>query len=340
MHSVLSLDLMLEILDCLALPLHFHQRSCDLSAWSSHAQRLLFRRVILPSNVYRNPLGRGAAPNSLPSFLAAIDPGTERGRWLSESVVSLTLRHTGRTRTADSAALATALLRTPNLRHLDVTTIFCNFDTETVARLREFGPRLASLSVLQDSPPLRAPHAHHAPASRPLPVHQATRITSNLNFDLAPFDPPPNLSLVCAKFNTTLAVDIGPCLTSLLNPEADTPSRSSEPHFARARAHLRSIALRTIDPVESSAVALAECRVLERFELGRFPDAATIALIPRSIRALAICGEPENGEGDSALLRELEKYCQLRGIQLRASAVEMHDENAVEIELKKKYIRI
>ncbi|KAJ6506721.1 hypothetical protein C8R45DRAFT_970356 [Mycena sanguinolenta] len=383
MHSALGLDLMLEVLDCLAVPLHFHQRSCDLSvlaacstvckAWSSHAQRLLFRRVILPSNVYRKPLGRGIAIDSLPSFLAAIDPETERGRWLAESVLSFTLRFTGRSLTADSTAFATALLRTPNLRHLDVTTIFCDFDAETVTRLRESGPRITSLSIVQDSAP--------SPGHHTLIMHQLVtlfssirllEITTNLNPFLAPFDPPPNLSLVSAKFNTMLATDIGPCLASLLNPEADTPlqalchrSKTGSPSVLgdalRVHGpHLRSIAFRTVDP----AVTLAECTALERFEFVRFPDASMLALIPRSITALAVYGVPENGDQQvaalaqvlstiphlevftwsscpgPAMLSPLKEICRVRGIELRTSFSELYDDNAVETELKQKYIRI
>ncbi|KAF8190641.1 hypothetical protein K438DRAFT_1970940 [Mycena galopus ATCC 62051] len=378
---------MLEILDCLCVPVQFHQRSCDLSilaacstvckAWSSHAQRLLFRRVILPNNIYREPLGRGSTRSSLPSFLAAIDPDTERGRWLAESVISLTLRHTGRTLTADSAALATVLLRTPNLRHLDVTTIFCNFDSEAVVRLRESGPRLTSLSVWQDFAPSAGHHTiiMHRLVSL-FPSIRLLEITSNLNFSLAPFDPPLNLSLVCAKFNTTLAADVGPCLASLLNPAADTPlqvfwHKSKGGHASVLgdvlRLHgpqLRSIAFRTVDPAEA-CVALADCRALERFEFGRFPDAATLALIPRAIKALAVCGVPENGHSRDVdglaqalstfphlkvltwsycpqplMLPALEEICRIRGIELRTSTAEVTDDNAVELELRREYIRI
>ncbi|KAF7341916.1 hypothetical protein MSAN_02047500 [Mycena sanguinolenta] len=388
MDSVLGLDLILEVLDRLAVPLHFHQRSCDLSvlvacstvckAWSSHAQRLLFRRVILPSSIYRKPFNRGIAIDPLPSFLAAIDPETERGRWLAESVVSLTLRLTGRSLTADSAALATALLRTPNLRHLDVTTVFCNFEAETVTRLREFGPRLTSLSIVQDSAPSLG---HHTFSMHQLvtlfPSIRLLEITSNFNSTLQPFDPPPNLSLASAKFNTTLATDIGPCLASLLNPEADVPlqvlwhrSKTSRPSSLGniLRVHgprLRSISFRSVDLAE-----LAEYTALERFEFLRFPDAATVASIPRSIVALAIYGMPENrqlenGEhpdvvrfaqalstfphlkvlswptcSEPTMFSLLQEVCRVRGIELRTSPTELYDDNAIELELKRKYIRI
>ncbi|KAF7358486.1 hypothetical protein MVEN_00899100 [Mycena venus] len=390
-HAVLSPELILEILDALAVPLQFHERSCDLSvlaacttvckAWSAHAQRLLFRRVILPNNFYREPHARGATRDSLPSFLAAIDPETERGRWLAESVVSFTLRHTGRGLTADSASLATALLRLPNLRHLDVTTIFCNFDPETVARLRESGPRLVSLAISKDFVPAMGQHTrimHQLVAL--FPSLRLLEITSNLNETLVPFDPPPNLSLVCAKFNVALVEDIAPCLASLLNPQADAPlqvlwhkSRGGHPSvlddvLRTHGLHLRSLALKTLDP-EDASPAIAQCAVLERFEYGRFPDAAILALIPRSITALAICGvHTENGNGhferyvdglvqalptfphlkaltwsacpQPVMFPALEWMCSERGIELRISAAELTDDNAVELDLRQKYIRI
>ncbi|KAJ7887786.1 hypothetical protein B0H14DRAFT_2694534 [Mycena olivaceomarginata] len=386
-HLALGPDLLLEILDCLFVPIQWHQQSCDLSvlaacstvckAWSSHAQRLLFRRVILPNNLYRDPYGRGSTRDLLPSFLAAIDPDTERGRWLAESVVSLTLRHTGRALTANSTGFATALLRIPNLRHLDVTTIFCTFDPETAARLRESGPRLTSLSILQDFAPTGGQHTrtmHQLVAL--FPSLRLLEVTSNFNSSLAPFDPPLNLSLVGAKFNTTLAADIGPCLTSLLNPEPDArlqvlwhKSKGGHPSVLNGvlrthGPHLRSLALKTIDPVDASA-ALTQCGVLERFEFGRFPDAATLALIPRSITALAVCGVPEgdlhravDGLADAlptfphlkaltwssvpqpAMFPALEWMCRKHGIELRISAAEVPDDNVVEMELRRKYIRI
>ncbi|KAJ6577614.1 hypothetical protein B0H19DRAFT_1120669 [Mycena capillaripes] len=386
-HSVLNPDLILEVLDCLAVPLHLHQRSCDLSvlaacssvcrAWSSHAQRLLFRRVILPHNHYREPHRRGSTPNSLPSFLAAIDPATERGRWLSQSVVSFTLRHTGRGFTPNSAGLATVLLRTPNLRHFDVTTISCDFDPETLSRLRESGPRITSLCIFQDFAPTTTQHArimHQLVAC--FPSIRILEISSNLNLLLPPFDPPPNLSLVCVKFNTTLIGDISACLASLMssNPAEDEPhlqvlwhkSKGGHPSelgdvLRTHGAHLRSLAIKTIDPAQAS---LAACAQLERFEFGRFPDVATFALIPRSITALAVCGVPVNGEQDidnlvqelatfphlkvltwsscpqPAMFPALEWVCRKREIELRTSAAEVTDDNTIEMKLRQKYIRI
>ncbi|KAJ6550850.1 hypothetical protein DFH09DRAFT_1500277 [Mycena vulgaris] len=384
-HAVLGPDLILEILECLAVPLPFHQRSCNLpvlaacsavcKAWSSHAQRLLFRRVILPHNIYREPYRIATSRNSLPSFLAAIDPATERGRWLAESVLSLTLRHTGREPTSDPTGLATALLRTPNLRHLDVTTVSCDFDVETLKRLRQFGPRITSLCILQDFSPFEAQHTrimHQLVAS--FPTIRLLEITSNLNSSLPPFDPPPSLSLVAVKFNTKLVQDIGPCLASLVNPaEEEEPlqmlwhkSKGGHPSMLGAvlQDHgtcLRSLSVKTLDAAQ---VSLELCTRLERFELGRFPDNTTLGIIPRTIKALAISGVPDNGSLDldelvqrlasfpdlkmltwsscprPALFPALQWMCNKRGIDLRISPVELPDDNAVELELRRKYIRI
>ncbi|KAJ7763410.1 hypothetical protein B0H16DRAFT_1527795 [Mycena metata] len=388
LNSILGPDLILEFLDSLAVPLHEDQRFCDLSVlascsavcrtWSAHAQRLLFRRVILPNNIYQEPFRRGSTRNSLPSFLAAINPATERGRWLAESVISLTVRHTGRSRTSDSTALATALLRTPNLRHLDTTTICCHFDSETLTRLRESGPRITSLCILQDialGPAQTYTRTMHQLVAS-FPSIRLLEITSDLNSSLPPFDPPPNLSLVCVKFNTTMVQDVGSCLASLMNPAAEEPlqvlrhkSVGSHPSqlgtVLRAHgAHLRSLAVKTLEPEQLAHLPL--CPQLERFEIGRFPDAATFASIPRTITALAISGSPSalGTRGVDELAPELktfphlkvftwsscpqpmrfpmlERVCKTRGIEVRfsATATELTD-NAIERELRRKYIRI
>ncbi|KAJ7687838.1 hypothetical protein B0H17DRAFT_1069418 [Mycena rosella] len=383
-HSVLSPDLILEILDCLAIPFTFHQRSCDLpvlaacstvcKAWSTHAQRLLFRRVILPHNIYREPHLRATSRNSLPSFLAAIDPVTERGRWLAESVISLTVRHTGRAPTSDPTALATALLRTPNLRHLDVTTISCDFDSDSLARLRESGPRITSLCILQDFSPFEAQHTrimHQLVGA--FPTIRLLEITADLTSALPPFDPPLRLALAAVKFNTAFVPDIAPCLASLVDPDSEAhleflwhksktrPSALEEVLSAHG-ANLRALSLKTVDA--GQATELAHCTQLERFELGRFPDGATLALIPRSVTALVIAGAPAPGEldglveqlasfpalktltwsscQDPSLFRSLVTICTERGIFLRAAAAaaELTDDNAVEMELRRRYIRI
>ncbi|KAJ7753626.1 hypothetical protein DFH07DRAFT_1061417 [Mycena maculata] len=394
-NSVLGLDLILEILDCLAVPLCFHQRTCNLpvlaacslvcKAWSTHAQRLLFRRVLIPHNIYTEPHRRATTRNTLPSLLAAIDPATERGRVLATCVLSLTVRHTGRGRTPDASALATAILRLPNLRHLDVTTISCAFDRETLDLLRAEGPRITALSVEQDFAPSDAQHArimHQLVAS--FPSVRLLEITSNLNRMLPPFDPPPRLALVSVKFNTMFLRDIGPCLASLMRPPSgavDTEPLQVLCHKSHVTnpsslggvldahgARLRSLSVKTPDPGPGAAQSpLAQCTQLERFELGRFPDEDTLASIPRSITALAISGAPARGAldfeaftGQLAIgtfphlraltwslfpagltpLEELERICARQGINLRTPPGEAYDDNAVEVELRRKYIRI
>ncbi|KAJ7458833.1 hypothetical protein B0H11DRAFT_2061192 [Mycena galericulata] len=394
-NSVLGLDLILEILDCLAIPLASHQRACDLSVlaacssvckpWSSHAQKLLFRRVIIPNNIYREPHRRGTTRNTLPSFLAAIDPGTERGRHLASSVLCLTLRHTGRDPTADPTGLATALLRTPNLRHLDVTTILCNFDPETLVQLRESGPRITSLCILQDFSALQEEDTrrmHQLVAA--FPSIRLLEISSSFGMELAPFDPPLALSLVSVKFDTPFVQDIAPCLASLLRPPSEDQEHESEPlqllshksHIGYPSAlstvlqahgsHLRSLTIRTLDVASatdhSSVPALRHCTRLERFELGVFPEASTLAFLPRTLHTLSISGLPNHDNAPPvgpfiyALstfphLRTLTwlfcpappalvRLCASRGVELRASLFEMADDNAVEMELINKYVRI
>ncbi|KAJ7203830.1 hypothetical protein GGX14DRAFT_698918 [Mycena pura] len=390
-------ELIFEILDWLAVPLPFHQRFCDPSVlaacstvcrtWSAHAQRLLFRRVILPHNLYREPYSLAISGSTLPTFLAAIDPATERGRWLAACVVSFTFRRPGRQLTiSDSAAvtaLATALLRMPNLRHLDVTTISCDFNTTTLETLRESGPRIASLHILQDIS-LRTVHTHimHRLVAA-FPSIKLLEITTDLQTSLPPFDPPLNLALLSVKFNANMVSDIGPCLASLVRrPAADsgdgdgeaeplqliwhksTGTRPSELDgvLAAHGAGLRALAVKTLDAAAAHA-ALARCTRLERFELGRFPDTALLALIPRTISALAISGAPDDARLDGLvdalpsfpdlkvltwsgcplprMFPALEVACTRRGVELRmTSAIEVADDNAIEVELRRRYIRI
>jgi hypothetical protein len=247
------------------------------------------------------------------------------------------------------------LLRTPNLRHLDVTTVSCNFDSETLARLRDSGPRIASLCILQDFTPSSAHNTritHQLVAA--FPSIRILEIIASLSLSLPPFDPPPNLSLVYFKIHTSVVRDVGPCLASLLNPNPEDGA-PLQVLFHRSNsasalgdvlnmhgAHLRSLSVKSLDPEEAS-VALA-CPQLERFELQCFPDAATLALIPRSITALAVRGQPEHGQQDINRLEEafetfphlktftwssyrlpelsvaFERVCRERGIELRTSA--------------------
>ncbi|KAJ6632282.1 hypothetical protein B0H10DRAFT_11238 [Mycena sp. CBHHK59/15] len=389
---MLSTDLVFEILDCLAIPMSLHQRCCDFAVlaacslvckiWSARAQRLLFRRVLLPHNIYREPYRRATSPNSLPSFLSAIGPDTERGRWLAESVLSLTVRHTGREMISNPAGLATVLLRTPNLRHLDVTTISCDFDHETLELLRAEGPRITSLSILRDFSPSPAQHTrimHQLVAS--FPSVRLLEITTDLS-SLPPFEPPLSLSLASVKFNTPMVADIGPCLASLLNPTEDGEPLQLLWHKSQGGhptalgdvlrvygPHLRSLSIKTLDEPQTAFLSL--CTRLERFEFGRFPNSAALAAIPRTIKALAISHEPDSRPGvigtlsigverltealktfpllevltwsfcpNHPLVVRLRTVCVERGIELRTSATELTDDNAIELELRRKHIRI
>ncbi|KAJ7642118.1 hypothetical protein FB45DRAFT_365579 [Roridomyces roridus] len=358
-NLMLGLDLILEILDCLAVPLPFHQRAsspgvlanCCLvcKAWLPHAQKLLFRRIILPHNIYSEPYLRGTTRNSLPSFLAAIDPANERGKRLASCVLSLTVRHTGRDRVSDSSSLATALLRTPNLRHLDVTTISCDFDAETLSLLRKKGPRITSLCILQDfsfSAPRHIQMMHDVIAA--FPSIRLLEISSAPSGTLHAFDPPPNLSLASLKIHTKLVADIGPCLASLLgHPPTSNPKEvglhgvgrlgrhndtsgpglqllahnSADTHLPAHSTHLRSLSVKTIADAEPY---FAHCPNLERLELSRFPHPETFERIPRTLIGLAISGPPlwesaaaESGKRttvEGALISALEAFPRLESL--------------------------
>ncbi|KAJ7446995.1 hypothetical protein FB451DRAFT_1188507 [Mycena latifolia] len=351
MNSVLAPDLIFEILDCLAVPLPFHQRSCNLTVIARCRLYLLFRRVMLPHNIYREPHLRATSCNSLPSFLEAIDPATERGRWLADSVIR-------RLPTSDPTALATALLRTPNLRHLDVTTISCDFNDDTLARIgHECGPRITSLGILQDFTPSDVQHMrimHRLVAA--LPNLRLLEVTAHLTPSLPAFDPPPHLALTAVKFNTGLMQDVGPCM----GPHPSVLSAILPAHAAE----LCSLSIKSLAPNADPASVLAFCMRLERLELGHVPDATTLACLPCSIATLAIAGaqddevltalEQQLAAGafpqlkvltwsvlpPHAPLLRLQSVCEAHRIELRTALGELVDNNAVEVELRRRYIWI
>ncbi|KAJ7616172.1 hypothetical protein DFH06DRAFT_110967 [Mycena polygramma] len=325
--SILSLDLILEILDSLTVPLHLHQGCYYISVlaacstvckrWSSHAQRLLFRHVLLPANIFREPGLSGTTRNLVPSFLAAINPATERGRWLAESVISLTMRHPGGPLESEPTWLATALLRTPNLRHLDVGTIF--FDADALVRLHGVGPRITSLCISRDSSPAavqRAPPIAEIVAS--FPSIRILELTGGFSF--RPFDPPLNLPLVSFKFYSAGSEDISPYLDSLLDPNPEehnalqvlslrsnvTLGRTLNAHGK----HLRSLSVNTLDSADR--VGIAACTRLERFGMRGFPDAQMLSCIPRCITSLAISGTDPSKEDVCALAEALDTFPHLR----------------------------
>ncbi|KAJ7808044.1 hypothetical protein B0H13DRAFT_2386035 [Mycena leptocephala] len=386
MDPTLSLDLILEILDCLAVPLHFHQRSSDrfslvacslvCKAWSSCAQRLLFRRVVL-----RQTDRGGTIRDSFMSFLPAIDPTTERGQWLIDSIVSLTLGHTSQRQTLKSRQLAFLLLKMPNLRELNVSTsrISCNsFDSETITYLRDFGPRIVALAVFGDQRTHLTQQLVAAfPSIRILEIDHSTRQAISY---LRPFGAPLNLSLVSFKIYTMIVDDIGPCLDWLVGPSPDTnaplqlfmhlPLSSAQlgDVLEAHGAHLRFLLVSCFE-AEVTSIALA-CPKLERLHLTQFPSAKTLALIPRSITVLALRCGPYERVGFRQFLAALETFpnlkmliwseyrytdlpvdlkrvCSQRGIELRMPSTHSSMDsiidgyyNAIEVELRKKYIRI
>ncbi|KAF7305594.1 hypothetical protein HMN09_00812600 [Mycena chlorophos] len=337
--DALGLDILLEIFDLLAVPMEYHQRACDLQvlancslvcrAWSPPAQKLLFRRIILPHNIYTSPHLRATTRNMLPSFLSAIDPSTEKGRWLASCVLSLTLRHTGRRPSTDANLLFSALLRTTNLRHLDVTTFSCDFDAEQLDQLRTVGPALTSLSILQDFSSQAGKHAgimHRLVAA--FPTIRILEISSDLQ--LPPFEPRSQLSLVSLRIDAGLVWDIGPVLESLVAEGSETAlealylrSKSGLPShlrdvLAKYGTNLRSFGLRTRSG-DADAEDYAPCTNLERFECGRFPSKHMLDAIPKHITALVIAGAPRpgsdeaDGEGLQALTDALrEDFTRLR----------------------------
>ncbi|KAJ7668782.1 hypothetical protein DFH06DRAFT_1182470 [Mycena polygramma] len=331
-------------------------------AWSAHAQRLLFRRVILSAKT------TGDRFRPLPSFLAAIDPATEHGHWLAGCVVSLLLTHRGIPITSEPTWLAAALLRTRNLRHLSAPTLFLKFDMETLARLRESGPRITSLCIRQDYQDYSTKHRHIT--QQIVACFPSVRILEIAGFRpvLHPFDPPLKLALVAFKFSSWARESAGPYLASLLDPHPEEGtalqdlwhwSDGAVTDILKAHGtHLRSLSVKALQPTPTS-LAVA-CPHLERFEIQCFPDASMLALIHRSITTLVIRNMPPGPADVDALVQALETFpclktlmwqsyspalnevCEMRGIQVRVLVRNKapRDDNEVQLELRQKYIRI
>ncbi|KAJ7668778.1 hypothetical protein DFH06DRAFT_1322017 [Mycena polygramma] len=360
--STLSLDLILEILDLLAVPVHFHGERSDVSVlaacstvckeWSPHAQRLLFRRVILPARLPRGPHDDRRTRKLARSFLSAIDPATEHGRWLGESI------------------LATAMLRTPNLRHLDVTTAV--FNSETLVQVQGLGARVKSLRV-EHVVSRNLTHDSRI-MQQIVACFPSIRILEIGGFDpvLAPFDPPLDRSLVCFKYHVESRRDIGPYLASLLNPNPDKSTALQvlsymgtglglENVLNAHGTHLRSL---TVQSFLRDSIAVT-CPHLERFAMRRFPTTETLRLLPRSITALAMRGMPTTGADElNEFAQETESFPRLktlawawcvstyppiaavasvwqkRGMELHLSGKDDVGEDPLDVELRRKYIRI
>ncbi|KAJ6457845.1 hypothetical protein C8R47DRAFT_168396 [Mycena vitilis] len=372
--SNLSLELIMEILDRLAVPMHedpqalyqkgdalrlaLAQCSTVCKAWSAYSQRLLFRRVILRATESRRR-------NSLSSFLTVIGPATEHARWLAESVVSLSLTPDRGPLGYESTCLVTVLLRTPNLRHLDAPTSFVEFDSQTLAHLRESGPRITSLWLEQD---LRDSSKTQRILRQTIACFASIRILDigcPSGSVLLPFEPPLNLPLACFTFTSSGDEAVGPYLASLLAPG----SLQTLCHWSYAavtdvlQTHGRGLRALSIKALEPSQVSLAEaCPCVERFEILHFPDAATLARIPPTITTLVIRTIPPTTASLDHVIQALETFahlktlqlsgpcrsrpletaCKRRGIKLRIVFVNALPgwDDPVKLELQEKYIRV
>ncbi|KAJ7670936.1 hypothetical protein DFH06DRAFT_1370262 [Mycena polygramma] len=250
------------------------------------------------------------------------------------------------------------------------------FDPETLVQVQELGARITSLRLEHVISRIGTDDSRIM--QQIVACFPSIRILEICGFDpvLAPFDPPLNMSLVSFKYHAESRQDIGPYLASLLNPNPDkstalqvlsvTGTDLMLEHVLNAHGtHLRSLTVKASLP---NSIAVT-CPHLERFALRRFPTTETLRLLPRSITALAMRGMPPTTGADGLggidkFAQEIESFPRLktlawawcvptyppiaavasvwqkRGIELHLSGKDDVGEDPLEIELRRKYIRI
>lgn len=328
MVLTLPIEVVFDILDRFAVPLHFETPTLDSAplatcslvchAWSGHSQRLLFRRVriegpfvVRSSQTQQGSLMARFSQTRMASFLSAIDPATQKGRSLAASVQSLRFRprHLFGHLASDAAhQLATALLRAHNLRELDVPITACAFDETIFSDLMSAMPRITVLFINLGSLISLNPAVifdSDTAMNRLCALMQTCRLLriSSYNTGRIPTFPlGPALPLLSADIDAGQVHDPFPCLASL-NPGNDpnetlqilrlrgTPTPASWRNILTAYGlHLRSLSVKSL-PIDPNAPSdLLGCTRLERFEIGTFPSAKDLSAIPRTIKALSIQG--------------------------------------------------
>ncbi|KAJ7794084.1 hypothetical protein B0H14DRAFT_132404 [Mycena olivaceomarginata] len=308
-----SPELILEILDMLAVPLGFSTvhhpdrtalLSCSLvcKRWSAYAQRLLFRRVVindlwsrifLGTPIFTRPITR------IISFSETITADTDKSRWLRGNVVSISLRPHPSARPNEILEILTKL---PNLRELDILGVACMFSDGELSRLREWGPSIRSLRVNADhAGPLTSLGPQVWPAVIKLiaaiPAIRMLEITAS-TLPMPGVIPPLGLDLLLFKSCSKQAANLGPFLATLVGgrTRADddglqlfqTQSRTpADLHdiLSAHSSHLRSLVVR--GELKDPRV-LDLCTHLERFECDTLPADELVAAIPRTINALGV----------------------------------------------------
>ncbi|KAJ7067508.1 hypothetical protein C8F01DRAFT_1365570 [Mycena amicta] len=307
---MLDLDVVLEILHLLSIPLTFQSdkapehslstlSSCSLvcKTWSGHAQKLLFRRVYLPEDLFDDLWSLSGDPlawkltSRYKLFIDIVTADTERGRFLAASVHALVLR------APSGEHVAELLVSLPRLRELDLSGKACILSTDDLARITAAKPDIRSLRLHG------AEHyANHLEAfldqTQRQPIGdllEALPTIRMLDIQLWRFEnsaPRVNLRLVSLKFTPgwfgnssavvkqlgVAALELYTLRDILAAPDLDELLEVPEPT-------LRS--LKISFPLTGS-YNLSRYAHLERIELAVFPDEQGILTIPLGVVAIAV----------------------------------------------------
>ncbi|KAJ6506991.1 hypothetical protein C8R45DRAFT_971202 [Mycena sanguinolenta] len=366
-------ELVSEILNFLSIPLGFPVaylpasdlnynalQSCSLvcKRWSTHAQRLLFRRVIIDNSSYPDGcltvetrrrfklpialarrIGWQPRINPILSFLKTITAGTGKSHWLCRQVLSLGLHYHASTTPTDILAILTNL---PHLCELVIGRVPSFSDADLVL-LRRMGPSIRSLHIRRDVAP-------GSPAFRLIAAIPTLRILNILLNDWPSAPSPviheipdhvPPLGLCVLSFNCMSigGPTVGPLLTSLANGRADSQGLEVfyYRHFGPGKMHLGQVLaahgshIRSllVEGLINDAHVLSCCTNLERFE-SNFLTEDIMAAIPRTINTLAIpffAGDHPQSSSSLAppdisivhLTQQLDSFPMLRVLILKSS---------------------
>lgn len=232
------------------------------------------------------------------SFLATIDPITEKGSWLAASVRTLVFCHRPPYKCITANQLATALTRTRNLRELEMSLEPCSaFDEASLLNLRTASPQITSLKIIMDA-------NYHWRVTNTItmrrlissiPTLRLFEIRSHSARELPLFSPPLSLPLISITINTRFVRNFDAYVASLLDEgegtlEVLSLGGSHDPSSLRRLLKVHGPYLRSLSLDSTDLAVLDFCTHLEYFHLRRFPSVDDFAAIPRTIKAFAILG--------------------------------------------------
>ncbi|KAJ7670144.1 hypothetical protein DFH06DRAFT_1125532 [Mycena polygramma] len=338
---MLSPEIVMEILDLLTVPLAFptddfpdHETllSCSLvcKSWSTHSQRLLFRRAIIDNewaglNIVRGVPMLPRSSDKIACFSRIIAGHSAKSRWLARNVHSLVLRPHSSTKPDLIVAI---LARLPNLWELDITGATYKFRDAEFLQLQNSEPSIRSLRINADRRKCDFAHSIGGPDWQDivrliaaLPTIRLLDITAN-TFDTIPDVPTPlGLGLLAFRFKSKTVDDTSKFLASLTRGckdganlqvyyhALDGPPANLDVVLSGCGHHLRSLFVP--EELEDPHV-LSLCTQLERFECGILPSDDLVAAIPRNITALAVTNPTISYTSVQYLTQQLATFPNLR----------------------------